>query len=251
MRRLLREIATSGSVAGDVTTLEDFSVLEKLRRGRRISTDGRKTAVRPSSITNLPNPGRRRGRREFYRRGWVLGTSGNFSMLLARKPLRICVTASGIEKGNLDETNFLELDDDAEILQGFGKPSAETLLHLTIYRFMPKARSILHTHSVWGTILSDHYFEQGAIEIEGYEMLKGLAGVKTHEHTEKVPIVENSQDYIALSHVIENVIRDNARHPRHLSPPARALYLGRKRAEARRHVEIFEFLFEVIGRQLK
>ncbi|MEK7856451.1 MAG: methylthioribulose 1-phosphate dehydratase, partial [Acidobacteriota bacterium] len=146
---------------------------------------------------------------EFYRRGWVLGTSGNFSMLLARKPLRICVTASGIEKGNLDETNFLELDDDAEILQGFGKPSAETLLHLTIYRFMPKARSILHTHSVWGTILSDHFFEQGGIEINGYEMLKGLSGVKTHEHHEKVPIIENSQDYIALSHVIENVIRDN------------------------------------------
>jgi acetyl-CoA synthetase len=31
MRRLLREIATSGTIAGDVTTLEDFSVLEKLR----------------------------------------------------------------------------------------------------------------------------------------------------------------------------------------------------------------------------
>jgi acetyl-CoA synthetase len=31
MRRLLRELATSGSVAGDTTTLEDFSVLEKLR----------------------------------------------------------------------------------------------------------------------------------------------------------------------------------------------------------------------------
>ncbi|MBX7221042.1 MAG: acetate--CoA ligase [Blastocatellia bacterium] len=31
MRRLLREIAASGVVAGDVTTLEDFSVLEKLR----------------------------------------------------------------------------------------------------------------------------------------------------------------------------------------------------------------------------
>ncbi len=189
--------------------------------------------------------------REFYRRGWVLGTSGNFSMLLARKPLRICVTASGIEKGNLDETNFLELDDDAEILQGFGKPSAETLLHLAIYRFMPKARSILHTHSVWGTILSDQYFEQGAIEIEGYEMLKGLSGISTHEHTEKVPIIENSQDYIALSHVIENVIRDNA--------GLHGIYLrrhgfytwGESVAEARRHVEIFEFLFEVIGRQVR
>ncbi len=189
--------------------------------------------------------------REFYRRGWVLGTSGNFSMLLARKPLRICVTASGIEKGNLDETNFLELDDDAEILQGFGKPSAETLLHLTIYRFMPKARSILHTHSVWGTILSDHFFEQGAIEIDGYEMLKGLSGVDTHEHHEKVPLIENSQDYIALSHVIENVVRDNdGIHGIYLR--RHGLYTwGETVGEARRHVEIFEFLFEVIGRQLK
>ncbi|HVO29961.1 MAG TPA: acetate--CoA ligase [bacterium] len=33
MRRLLRELATSGSVSGDTTTLEDFSVLEKLRTG--------------------------------------------------------------------------------------------------------------------------------------------------------------------------------------------------------------------------
>jgi methylthioribulose-1-phosphate dehydratase len=188
---------------------------------------------------------------EFYRRGWVLGTSGNFSALLARKPLRVCVTASGLEKGKLDETNFLELDDDAEILQGFGKPSAETLIHLTIYRFLPKARSILHTHSVWGTILSDHFFEQGAIKIEGYEMLKGLAGVTTHEHSERVPIVENSQDYVALAHVIENVIRDN--------PEIHGIYLrrhglytwGETVSEAKRHIEIFEFLFEVLGRQLK
>ena len=188
---------------------------------------------------------------EFYRRGWVLGTSGNFSALLARNPLRVCVTASGLEKGKLDETNFLELDDDAEILQGFGKPSAETLIHLTIYRFLPKARSILHTHSVWGTILSDHFFEQGAIQIEGYEMLKGLAGVKTHEHSERVPIVENSQDYVALAHVIENVIRDN--------PDIHGIYLrrhglytwGESVSEAKRHIEIFEFLFEVLGRSLK
>jgi len=206
-----------------------------------------------SEKTPLPNPNAELAEagQEFYRRGWVLGTSGNFSMLLARKPLRICVTASGIEKGKLDETNFLELDNDAEILQGFGKPSAETLIHLTIYRFLAKARSILHTHSVWGTILSDRFFERGAIEIEGYEMLKGLAGIATHEHLEKVPIVENSQDYIALAHVIENVIGDN--------PGLHGIYLrrhglytwGETVSEARRHVEIFEFLFEVLGRQLK
>jgi methylthioribulose-1-phosphate dehydratase len=192
-----------------------------------------------------------RAGKEFYRRGWVLGTSGNFSVLLARKPLRICITASGNEKGNLEETHFLELDDDAEILEGFGRPSAETMLHLTIYRLLPKARSILHTHSVWGTILSDVCFQDGSIVIEGYEMLKGLSGVKTHTHKESVPIIENSQDYIALSHVIDTVIKENkGLHGIYLR--RHGLYTwGENVAEAKRHVEIFEFLFEVLGRRIK
>ena len=188
---------------------------------------------------------------EFYRRGWVMGTSGNFSAVATRKPLTLCITSSGNDKGALDETHFLKIDDNAEILQGFGKPSAETMIHLTIYRMMKNVGSILHTHSVWGTILSDVFFENGAIEIEGYEMLKGLAGVTTHEHRELVPIVENSQDYIALSHVIENVLREN--------PNAHGVYLrrhglytwGKDISEARRHIEIFEFLFEVLGRSLR
>ena len=188
---------------------------------------------------------------EFYRRGWVLGTSGNFSARVSEKPLQICITASGNDKGELDETHFLEIDDNADVLQGFGKPSAETMLHLTIYRMLKNVGAVLHTHSVWGTILSDVFFENGAIEIEGYEMLKGLRGVKTHEHRELVPIVENSQDYVALSHVIENVIREN--------PKVHGIYLrrhglytwGETVAEARRHIEIFEFLFEVLGRSNK
>jgi methylthioribulose-1-phosphate dehydratase len=111
--------------------------------------------------------------------------------------------------------------------------------------------AILHTHSVWGTILSDVFFENGAIEIEGYEMLKGLTGVVTHEHKEILPIIENSQDYVALSHVVENVLREN--------PACHGIYLrrhglytwGKDVTEAKRHVEIFEFLFEVLGRQIK
>jgi methylthioribulose-1-phosphate dehydratase len=189
--------------------------------------------------------------REFHRRGWLTGTSGNFSVLLARKPLRICVTANGLEKYGLDETNFLELDEDAEILEGFGKPSAETLMHLTMYRFLPRARAILHTHSVWGTILSDVLFQEGAVTIEGYEIMKGLSGVKTHEHREVVPVVENSQDHIALSHVVENVLRDN--HGIHgVYLRRHGLYgWGETVGAARRHTEILEFLFEVTARQLK
>src|SRR5687767_4969738 len=80
--------------------------------------------------------------REFYRRGWVLGTSGNFSMLTSREPTRICVTASGGDKGKLDDMNFLELDDHGKIVSGFGRPSAETVLHQTIYRCRPQAGSV-------------------------------------------------------------------------------------------------------------
>ena len=188
---------------------------------------------------------------EFYRRGWVLGTSGNFSTLLAQDPFRICITASGIEKGNLDDSSFLELNENSDVLRGSGKPSAETELHQTLYRVLHETGAVMHTHSVWGTILSDHFFERGAIEIEGFEMLKGLAGVKTHEHKEVVPIVGNSQDYDLLSRQIENVVRSNERiHGIYLR--RHGLYTwGETVSEARRHVEILEFLFEVMGRTLK
>jgi methylthioribulose-1-phosphate dehydratase len=186
--------------------------------------------------------------REFYRRGWVMGTSGNFSSLISRDPLRLCITASGNAKGELDSSHFVELDEQCKVVSGAGRPSAESLLHIALYRLLPDAGSILHTHSVWGTILSDEFFNEGAIKIEGYEMLKGLAGVSTHEHTEFVPVIENSQDYVTLSALIENIVRYN--------PNAHGIYLrrhglytwGRDISEARRHIEIFEFLFEVLGR---
>lgn len=135
---------------------------------------------------------------EFYRRGWVMGTSGNFFGGRRSQAFNALHHIERQRQRRARRNAFLKIDDNAEILQGFGKPSAETMIHLTIYRMMKNVGSILHTHSVWGTILSDVFFETGAIEIEGYEMLKGLAGVKTHEHRELVPIVENSQDYIAL-----------------------------------------------------
>ena len=171
--------------------------------------------------------------------------------MVTRVPFQVCITASGNEKGTLVESHFLTVDANGRVTSGEGKPSAETLLHLAIYRLRENAAAILHTHSVWGTILSDVFYQNGAIEVEGYEMLKGLAGVTTHEHRERLPIVENSQDYVALSHVIENTLREN--------PAAHGVYLrrhglytwGESIAEAKRHIEIFEFLFEVTGRSLK
>ena len=185
---------------------------------------------------------------EFYRRGWASGSSGNFSILLARRPLRLCITPAGNANGKFDETNFLEVDDDAEILQGFGRPSDETLLHLSIYRLRPKARCILYSQSIWGTLLADRLYVDGGINFQGFEILKGLEGVTTHEHTESIPIIENSQDHIAQSHVIENVLHE-ARNIHGIFVRKHGLFTwGETVAQTRRHAEIFEFLFEVLAR---
>ena len=79
-------------------------------------------------------------------------------------------------------------------------------------------------------------------------MLKGLSGVSTHEHSESVPIIENSQDMEALSLSLAEAL---TKYPQAHGVLLRrhGLYTwGRDVAEARRHVEILEFLFEVLGR---
>ena len=189
--------------------------------------------------------------REFYARGWVFGTSGNFSAVTQRDPLRLAITSSGRDKGALRPEWILAIDAEANVLAGDGQPSAETRIHLAVVADTD-AGAVLHTHSVWGNLLSDLHLRDGAIPLVGQEMLKGLHGVTTHEHEERVPILENTQDYDALSTQVAAALRANpASHGIMLR--RHGLYTwGRDLEEARRHVEIFEYLFEVAvrGRQL-
>ena len=186
--------------------------------------------------------------RGFYERGWVLGTSGNFSGLVSDDPFRVCITASGREKGRLKEEDFLVVDENGSAVEGEGQPSAETRIHISLYRRIPGCGAVFHTHSVWGTLLADRSLSDGAISIEGYEMLKGLSGVSTHEHRESVPVIENSQDYDLLASQIDGIVEG--------SPGIHGIYLrrhglytwGETVADAKRHIEIFEFLFEAVGR---
>ena len=186
--------------------------------------------------------------RGFYQRGWVLGTSGNFSAVLSREPLRLAITSSSVDKGELAADHILQIDESGDVLEGGGRPSAETLLHLAVVR-LRGAGAVLHTHSVWSNILSDAYAADGGFSIEGYEMLKGLEGVSTHEHREWLPIIENSQDMSRLARSVEDALRRR--------PDAHGFLLrrhglytwGKDLAEAKRHVEILEFLLEVLGRK--
>jgi methylthioribulose-1-phosphate dehydratase len=185
----------------------------------------------------------------FDARGWVLGTSGNFSLVTDDEPLRLAITRSGTHKGELTANDIMELDG-AGISVGTtaGIPSAETRLHLEIVAARP-VRSVLHTHSIWSTLVSDRFAPRGGVAIQGYEMLKGLTGVTTHEHREWIPIVENDQDMPRLAAKIGETL---AAYPEcHAFLLRRhGLYTwGATLPEAVRHVEIVEFLLENIGRK--
>ena len=186
--------------------------------------------------------------REFHSRRWALGTSGNYSAVLRHAPLRLLITSSGLDKSALSVKDFLEIDQHAAVLKGRGKPSAETFLHLAVIASR-NAGCILHTHSAWSTLLSERHASEGGLAISGYEMLKGLEGVKSHRHREWIPIFANDQDIPALAQKVSAELqRETAAHGFLLS--GHGLYTwGADLAQARRHIEIFEFLFEVVGRR--
>lgn len=184
-----------------------------------------------------------------HARGWLSGTSGNLSAVVQLEPLLLAVSPSGVDKGGLTAEEILLVNEDARVINGGRKPSDETLLHLEIVR-QRRAGAVLHTHSPWNTILSDLFADKHGIAIEGYEMLKGLEGVRTHEHREWLPIISNSQDMRELAATIRGVQTEHPNAHGFLLHKHGLYSWGKTLGEARRHIEILEFLLEVLGRTL-
>ena len=182
--------------------------------------------------------------------GWLLGTSGNLSAVVQWEPLLLAMSPSGVDKGELFADQILLVDDQARIVNGNGKPSDETLLHIEIVK-QRQAGAVLHTHSVWNTIISGMFADEHGLAIEGYEMLKGLAGVQTHEHREWLPIIENSQDMRELAARVSEVLTEQRNAHGFLLHKHGLYSWGENLREAKRHIEILEFLIEAQGRTLE
>ena len=185
--------------------------------------------------------------RDFHRRGWSLGTSSNYSAVIGREPLTLLMTGSGFDKGRLQPEQFVVVDEEARSLNAASpKPSAEALLHTVLAKH--GAGAVLHTHSVAATVLSEHFLKDGGLRIAGYEMLKGLAGIATHEAEAWIEIYPNTQDIAAMARVIDARLQDPANPMRHgFLMAGHGLYTwGEDIAAARRQIEVLEFLFEVV-----
>ncbi len=171
--------------------------------------------------------------------GWVPATSGNFSARLPNGT--IAITVSGKHKGQLTAEDIMRIDADANSLDG-KKPSAETVLHTTLYKRFPDVQSILHPHSLNATLISKIFKTE--IVLENYELLKAFSGITTHESRMVVPVFANDQNIPRLAEQV-NAYLDHHTDCRAYIIAGHGLYTwGASVEETLRYLEALDFLFE-------
>ena len=177
--------------------------------------------------------------RELALAGWTPATSSNFSRRLDER--HAAITVSGRDKGRLTEADIMVVDLDGQPVATEHRPSAETLLHTQLYRRFPDIGCVLHTHSQTQTVASRLFAGTGHVPLEGYELLKAFAGNTTHETAIELPVLPNSQDMHTLAAQADALLDRQCMWGYLID--GHGLYAwGRDMAEARRHLEAFEFL---------
>ena len=172
-------------------------------------------------------------------KGWVPATSGNFS---ARLPDgTIAITVSGKHKGRLQLEDIMLIDADGNSLDG-KKPSAETVLHTSLYKRFPDIQSILHPHSLNATLVSRIF--KSEIVLEDYELLKALSGITTHESRVVVPIVANDQNIPRLAEQVDQYLDKHAACQAYIIAGHGLYTWGSSVQETLRHLEALDFLFD-------
>ena len=177
--------------------------------------------------------------RLFHGRGWVPATGGNFSSRLSAD--RVLITASGWHKGELSADGFLVADLEGRPLDSARKASYETLLHMQLYRHDAAIGGVLHTHSIANTVLSRRLDE---VRLAGYELLKLLPGISTHDAAVTVPVFPNDQDIARLAARVDAHMKRHPETPAYLIAGHGLYAWGASVMQARHRVEALEFMFE-------
>lgn len=177
--------------------------------------------------------------KELYRLGMVPATSGNFSARLDDG--NIAITVSGQHKGRMTIGDIMLIDASGRPLEA-RRPSAETLLHVQIYRRFPNTNIILHPHSVNATLLSR--LQKTHLELQDYELLKAFPGIDTHDCTVTVPVFANDQNIERLAAKVDDYMQQADAVHGYLIAGHGFYTWGNNAEDVMRHVEAFEFLFD-------
>lgn len=176
----------------------------------------------------------------FHSRGWSPATSTNYSFRSSYNANHYVISQSGIDKSKFHGGHLMVIDQDGMSYYNSDlKSSAETALHTMLYK-NKEIGAVLHTHSLHATFLSMHH---QVLVWEGLEILKGLEGTITHEHTEILPVFENSQDIKSLTGPITDYLKSNPNTHGFILKGHGLYTWGKDLAAAKRHIETFEYLF--------
>lgn len=176
------------------------------------------------------------------KRDWTPATSSNFSARLDEA--HAAITVSGRDKGALTRDDIMVVDFDGQPVGTDRKSSAETLLHTQLYRRDPAIGCVLHTHSRVQTIASRLFAAEGHVRLEGYELLKALAGNATHEMAVDLPVFPNTQHMPELVAHVDAWLDSGAPAWGYLIDGHGLYAWGRDVKETLRHIEAFEFLLD-------
>ncbi|KFN48937.1 methylthioribulose 1-phosphate dehydratase [Arenimonas composti] len=177
--------------------------------------------------------------RELAALGWTPATSSNFSARLDER--HAAITVSGRDKGRLGRADIMVVDFAGKPVATDQRPSAETLLHTQLYARFAEVGCVLHTHSRVQTVASRLYAPEGRVRLEGYELLKAFHGNTTHEAAIDLPVLPNTQDMPFLAAQVERLL-DAGPLWGYLIDGHGLYAWGRDIAEARRHLDAFDFL---------
>jgi methylthioribulose-1-phosphate dehydratase len=180
--------------------------------------------------------------RDLAARGWTPATSSNFSMRLDDR--HAAVTVSGRDKGRLGPDDIMVVDFEGHAVGTDRRPSAETVLHTQLYKRSPDIGAVLHTHSLAQTLASRLYAGAGHLRFEDYELIKAFPGQDTHDATLDLCVLPNNQHIPTLA-AQADCLMDRGPMWGYLIDGHGMYAWGRDMAEARRHLEAFEFLINV------
>lgn len=176
--------------------------------------------------------------------GWMLGTSGNLSARSA--PDRVVVTASGCDKGQLTEHDFVEVTLDGQVLAaGPGRrPSAETSIHLSIYRRCDEVNAALHVHTPDSSLITQGPTNPSFLDFTGFEMVKGW-GLWEPGASARLPLFDNHADVPMIAEDVYRWLEEAHNVPALLIERHGITAWGEDLKSAHRHLEVTEFLCRV------